>query len=187
MSQVKKVSVSLVRRPVVDEAPALIKRFSQVLQQHRLVAGVGIGGIVCLVVGMAALLLYWGERQREGLRELQAGVLSLQSGDASKAASELEIAEQQLTADGDGYLVQLVHFKLGQVAEQQGDFARARQHYEKSSALDGPVKADALLAMAHVLAVMKDESASVLYYKKFLEQYQDFPLAEVVRQKVGDK
>ena len=187
MSQVKKVSVSLVRRPVVDEAPALIKRFSQVLQQHRLVAGVGIGGVVCLVMGMAALLLYRGERQREGLRELQAGVLSLQSGDAGKAASELEIAEQQLTADGDGYLVQLVHFKLGQVAEQQGDFARARQHYEKSSALDGPVKADALLAMAYVLAVMKDESASVLYYKKFLEQYQDSPLAEVVRQKVGDK
>ena len=187
MSQVKKVSVSLVRRPVVDEAPALIKRFSQVLQQHRLVAGVGIGGVVCLVVGMAALLLYRGERQREGLRELQAGVLSLQSGDASKAASELEIAEQQLTADGDGYLVQLVHLKLGQVAEQQGDFARARQHYEKSSALDGPVKADALLAMAHVLAVMKDESASVSYYKKFLEHYQDSPLAEVVRQKVGEK
>ncbi len=186
MSQVKKVSVSLVRHRV-DESSSLIQRFAQILQQHRLVAGVGIGGVLCLVVGMVVLSLYWGERHRQGLRELQAGVLSLQSGDAGRAAAELEIAEQQLTADGDDYLIQLAHFKLGQVAEQQGDFTRARQYYEKSSALDGPVKADALLAMAHVLAVMKEESASVLYYKKFLEQYQDSPLAEVVRQKVGDK
>jgi len=188
-SQVKKVSVSLVRRPI-DEAPWLIQRFSQVLQliqQHRLAAGIGIGGVLCLVVGMVVLWLYWGERHREGLRELQAGVLSLQSGDAGKAVAELEIAEQELTANGDDYLIQLVHFKLGQVAEQQGDLARARQYYEKSSALDGPLKADALLAMAHVLTVMKDESASISYYKKFLEQYQDSPLAEMVRQKVGDK
>ncbi len=188
-SQVKKVSVSLVRRPI-DEAPWLIQRFSQVfqlLQQHRLAAGIGIGGVLCLVVGMVVLWLYWGERHREGLRELQAGVLSLQSGDAGKAAAELGIAEQELTANGDDYLIQLVHFKLGQVAEQQGDFARARQYYEKSSALDGPLKADALLAMAHILTVMKDESASIAYYKKFLEQYQDSPLAEMVRQKVGDK
>ena len=186
MAQVKKISVSLGRRPV-NEEPSLLKRVSEVLQQHRLLAGIGIGGVVCLVLGMAALSAYWGERHRQGLRELQAGVLSLQSGDAGKAAAELEIAEQRLTADGDGYLVQLAHFKLGQVAERQGDFARARQYYEKSSALDGPVKADALLATAHVLALMKDESASVSYYKKFLEQYQDSPVAEVVRQKVGDK
>lgn len=188
-SHVKKVSVSLVRRPA-DEAPSLIQRFSQVLQllqQHRLAAGVGIGGVLCLVVGMVALWLYWGERHREGLRELQVGVLSLQSGDAGKAAAELAIAEQELTANGDGYLIQLVHFKLGQVAEQQGDLARSRQYYEQSSALDGPLKADALLAMAHVLAVMKEESASISYYKKFLEQYQDSPLAEMVREKVGDK
>jgi len=53
--------------------------------------------------------------------------------------------------------------------------------------MDGPAKSEALLSAARVLGLLKDDGAAESYYKKFLEQYQDSPVAEVVRQRVGDQ
>ena len=61
---------------------------------------------------------------------------------------------------------------------------RARQYYETSADIEGPVKSEALLSTARVLALQKDDEAAGVYYKKFLEQYQDSPVVEIVRQKV---
>jgi tetratricopeptide (TPR) repeat protein len=157
------------------------------LQQHRLLAGAGILGVVCLVLVGGVILSYWEERQTRGVRELQAGLLALQSGDSGGAASQLALAEQHLPIESDEYLIQLARLNLGYVAEQQGDLARARQYYEASAAMDGPTKSEALLSTAHILVLLKDEGAAVSYYKKFLEQYQDSPMAEIVRQRVGDR
>ena len=184
--QVRKVSAASLRRPA-EKAPPVGQQFMLVLQRHRLSAGAGILGLVGLVLVGVGVSSYWKERQTRGLRELQAGISALQSGDRGGAASQLALAEQQLPAESQGYLLQLARLNLGYVAEQQGDLTRARQYYEASAAMDGPAKAEALLSAARVLGLLKDDGAAVSYYKKFLEQYQDSPMAEVVQQKVGDK
>lgn len=183
MAQVRKASASPSHRSV-DETLSLAQHLVLALQQHRLLAGIGIGGVVCIVLSVAVLSAYWGERQRRGLRELQAGILAFQTGDVDRATSQLELAEQHLKTNGAGYLAQLARLNLGYLAEQQGDLVRARQYYEASADIDGPVKSEALLSTARVLALQKDDGAASVYYKKFLEQYQDSSVAEIVRQKV---
>jgi len=171
----------------VAETLSLTQQLVLALQRHRFVAGIGIAGVVCIVLAIAVASAYWGERQRRGLMELQGGILALQTGDTDRATSQLELAEQHLKANGAGYLAQLARLNLGYVAEQQGDLARARQYYETSADLEGPVKPEALLSTARVLALQKDDGAAEVYYKKFLAQYRDSPVAEIVRQKVRDR
>jgi len=184
--QLRKVSTSSLRRPI-DKVPSVGQQLMLSLQQHRLLAGAGVLGVVCIVLVGVMVSSYWGERQRKGLRELQAGILAFQGGDVDRAASQLALAKQHLQTDSEGYLIQLTQLHLGYVAEQQGDLPRARQYYQASAAMEGPAKAEALLSTARVLALMKDDVAAVSYYKKFLEQYQDSPMAEIVRQRVGDR
>ena len=184
--QVRKVSAISPRRPV-EKAPSAGQQFMLALQRHRFSAGAGILGLICLVLVGAVISSYWKERRTRGLRELQAGILALQSGDRGGAASQLTLAEQHLQTESEGYLLQLARLNLGYVAEQQGDLTRARQYYEASAAMDGPAKSEALLSAARVLGLLKDDGAAESYYKKFLEQYQDSPVAEVVRQRVGDQ
>ena len=184
--QLRKLSTSSLRRPI-DKVPSVGQQLMLSLQQHRLLAGAGVLGVVCIVLVGVMVSSYWGERQRKGLRELQAGILAFQGGDVDRAASQLALAKQHLQTDSEGYLIQLTQLNLGYVAEQQGDLPRARQYYEASAAMEGPAKAEALLSTARVLALMKDDVAAVSYYKKFLEQYQDSPMAEIVRQRVGDR
>jgi uncharacterized protein HemY len=184
--QVRKISVSLRRRPV-EKASSLGQQFKLALPQHRLLAGAVIVGLVCVVLVGVGVSAYWGERQRKGLRELEEGVLALQTGDFNQAGSQLALAEQHLQTENNSYLIQLTKLNLGYVAEQQGDLSRARHYYEASAEMDGPAKSEALLAAAHVLTLMKDDTAAVAAYKKFLEQSPESPVIEIVRQKVGDK
>ena len=184
--QVRKVTASALRHSV-EKAPSLGQQFTQTLQQHRLLAGIVSAGLVCALLVGVGVSSYWGERQRQGLRELGDGVGALQAGDLSRAASQLALAEQHLQTENNGYLIQLTRLNLGYVAEQQGDLSRARQYYEASADMDGPAKAEALLAAAQVLTLMKDDAAAVVTYKKFLEQAPDSPMVEIVRQRVGDK
>jgi Tfp pilus assembly protein PilF len=184
--QIRKVSASSFRRPI-EKVPSLGQQFMLTLQQHRLLAGGGILGLICIVVVGVVIVAYWGERQRRGVQELRLGISALQTGELDKAAVQLASAEQHLQKESDDYLIQLVQLNLGYVAEQQGDLSRARHYYETSADMDGPVKSEAILSTAHVLTLMKEDAAAVSSYKQFLEQYQDSPLAEIVRQKVGDK
>jgi len=184
--QVRKISVSARRRPV-EKVPSLGQQFKLALQQYRWLVGAGIVGLLCVVLVVVGVSVYRGERQRKGLRELGEGVLALQTGDFNRAGSELALAEQHLQTEHNNYLIQLTRLNLGYVAEQQGDLSRARQYYEASTEIDGPAKSEALLAVAHVLMLMKDDTAAVAVYKKFLERSPESPMVEVVRQKVGDK
>lgn len=182
--QVRKVSASALRRPMA-QVPSVGQQCMLALQQHRLLAGVGMLGLVCIVLVGVVVSSSWGERQRRGVRELQAGILALQNGERERAVSQLALAEQHLQTESEGYLLQLARLNLGYVAEQQGELARARHYYEASAAMEGPAKSEALLSTARVLALMKEDGAAVSYYKKFLEQYQDSPMAEIVRQRAG--
>jgi len=175
------------RRRLVEEEPSLGQQFKLMLLQHRLLAGAVIIGLVCVVLVGVGVSAYRGERQKKGLRELEAGILALQSGDFNRAGSELTLAEQHLQTENNSYLIQLTQLNLGYVAEQQGDLSRARQLYEASANMDGPSKSEALLATAHVLTLQKDDTAVVVAYKKFLEQFPESPEAAVIREKVGDK
>jgi tetratricopeptide (TPR) repeat protein len=89
------------------------------------------------------------------------------------------------TVEGGDYLKQLALIDLGQKAERLGDFPRAHQLYADAADLDGPMKGEALLAMARAFEGMKDSSSAQASYTKFLDQYPDSPLTEVIRQKVG--
>jgi Tfp pilus assembly protein PilF len=127
---------------------------------------------------------FWGMQQKKGLRELQAGLHSAQQEDTASAVSQLEFAERAFAEGGEDYLAQLARISLGQIAEHKGDWVAARQHYEKGAEIDGPAQAEALLAAARISALMKDDGASSLYYKKFLEQYPDSLMGELIRQKM---
>lgn len=110
-------------------------------------------------------------------------------GEAYAAEKKPEMAksvyEKMLAnSEGEPYLTQLALFKLGRAAEQQGDLTQARQWYEKASTINGPVKSDSLFSTAQVLEAANDASSARLYYEKLLSQYPDFPLGEIVRQKV---
>lgn len=105
-----------------------------------------------------------------------------QQEEAARHAYEQVIANPD--AEG-GYLSQLAFFELGHAAEQRGDLAQARQQYEHAAAREGPLQAEALLAAARVLETAADRKAAAVYYERFLAQYGSAPLAEMVRQKLG--
>ena len=112
----------------------------------------------------------------------KAHLMSQEQSDAAQQAYEQVLASS--SGEG-GYLAQLAILELGHTAERRGDLAQARRFYEQAAALEGPLKAEALLAAARVLDTPADYSTAAAYYEKFLEGYPNSPLAEVVRQKVG--
>jgi len=161
-------------------------RLQQMFAQRPILQGIGIGVSICALFGAVMLVSSWRGRQVKGIEELQEGMRLLQNGDATLAASKLELAEQYLEGGEESYLTQLALFKLGNIEEKKGNLPEARRQYEASVDMDGPLKAESLLAVARVLALAKDDSLAVSYYRKFLEQYPDFPMSEIVRQKMGE-
>ena len=108
-------------------------------------------------------------------------------GGQEQSAAAKQVYEQVLALPtGEGsYFSQLALLELGHDAERRGDLAEARRSYERAAALEGPLQAEALLAVARVLDTAAEHTTAVSYYDKFLEAYPNSPLAEVVRQKVG--
>ena len=73
--------------------------------------------------------------------------MSPEQSDAAQHAYEQVLA----SSSGEGsYLAQLAILELGHNAERRGDVAQARGFYEQAAALEGPLKAEALLAAARV-------------------------------------
>jgi len=68
------------------EREILRKSFSQVVQENAAVIAGGIIGLILLSLG----IFYWSYQKRLGLDELRLGIRTLQSGDASKAATQLQ-------------------------------------------------------------------------------------------------
>jgi tetratricopeptide (TPR) repeat protein len=148
---------------------------------------IGLGGGIGLL-GVGVLALFLGKTvQKRGVRELQGGIRALQDGDLTTAFTQLEFADHHLTEREEPYLAQMVRLELGYVAEQKGDLASARRHYEEGAELEGPLQPEALLAAARVLALLKEDEASLGYYKKFLDQYPNSPMGQIVREKVEGK
>ena len=97
---------------------------------------------------------------------------------AAKAAYE-RVATSR---DTGSYLKQIALLRLGQGAEEAGEFAAAAQWYGEASRLDGPGKSEALLAMGEALE-RQGEAAVPQAYFDLLEQFPDSPLADIVRTK----
>ena len=83
------------------------------------------------------------------------------------------------------YLTQLALLRLGQGAEEAKAFDDAQNWYEKAAAMDGPLKGEALLALGETVERLgRDPEAAQLSYKRLLEEYPDYPMTEVVKEKV---
>lgn len=184
MPRVKAKILPSVIHPTVTVMPSLGERLQRWRQEPQMLVSFGVGALVCVLVGIGIVVFFWGPHQKKGLEELQTGIQAMQKGETASAASQLSLAERALAEGGEYFLAQLARLSLGQVAEQKGDWVTARQHYEKGAELDGPARAEALLAAARVSALVKDDEAVTLYYKKFLEQYPDSPMGELLRQKI---
>lgn len=130
----------------------------------------------------ASRALPTGEAQQLSFLYLGEAYLLEKKPEMTKQAYEKIFSE---SVEGEPYIAQLALFKLGRDAEQRGDLSQARQWYAKSSAIEGPMKPDSLLATARVFEAMNDHSSALLHYEKLLSQHPDSPLGEIVRQKMG--
>jgi len=185
--QVKEKVFPAAGRRQTAVGPSVGAHLLRLLQQRRSLTGLGVGGILGLALGTFLLVFLGGPQQKRGVRELQTGIHALKTGDAAFALSQLELAERHLTENRETHLAQLARIGLGQLAEQKGDLAAARQQYESSAELEGPATIEALLAAARVAALMGEEDISSSYYQRLLEQYPDSPLGEIIRQKLEER
>jgi tetratricopeptide (TPR) repeat protein len=170
---------------LAEPVVSLRERLWRMFPQSPILRGIGIGISICVFIGVVVIVFFKG-RQAKGIAELQEGVRLLRDDDIALAALQIEAAKRHLAGGEEAYLIQLALLKLGNIEEKKGDFLEARQHYEASANIEGPLKAESLLAVARVLSLTKDDSSTV-YYRRLLTQYPDFFMSEVVRQKLGEE
>ena len=82
-----------------------------------------------------------------------------------------------------GYITQVALLRLGQGAEQAGNFDTATEWYRRASLIDRPGKVEALLALGEVAERNQDAETSATSYADLLEQYPESPLAELIKAK----
>ncbi|MEW6058523.1 MAG: hypothetical protein AB1540_18155, partial [Bdellovibrionota bacterium] len=107
--------------------------------------GIGVGLIMCVL----GVIIYLRSQPVKGIKELQEGIRLLDDGsDSTKAVTQLQSAGRSLAGSTELYLLQLALFKLGTIEEKKQNFLQARQQYEASAEIDGPFRAESLLAVA---------------------------------------
>ncbi len=82
-----------------------------------------------------------------------------------------------------GYITQVALLRLGQVAEQAGNFDSAMQWYSEAALIDRPGKGEALLALGEIAERNQDAATSAASYEDLLEHYPESPLAELIKAK----
>jgi tetratricopeptide (TPR) repeat protein len=88
-------------------------------------------------------------------------------------------------AETTNYIKQFALMELAQNAEKDQEFSQAQQFYKEAAAIEGPAQGLALLAEARILEQVNDRDMAQLVYSRFLEEYTDSPLIEIVQQKEG--
>lgn len=104
--------------------------------------------------------------------------------DASKAYEGALAAIR--TNNSESYLRQLLLIKVAQGAENTGADADARQKYETAAGLDGPLKAEALVAAARLAEKLNDSGGAKVYYEQLVREFPTHPLLEVFQGKIGN-
>src|SRR5262249_49121183 len=97
----------------------------QVIQEHTAVVTGGLVGIILLSLGF----FYWSYQKRVGLDELHAGIRALQSGDATKAITQLRHIDRAHLGSTER---SLGLFYLGEAYAMLGDTAKAVNAYEEA-------------------------------------------------------
>ena len=127
----------------------------------------------------------------EILRGESRGLALLHLGEAyekNNQAAEAKAAYERAAASNDvtPYLKQVAYLRLGQGAEQAKELDAAAQWYREASALEGPGKGEALLALGETFELKGGEgNEAVEIYADLLEQQPDAPLADLVKAKTG--
>jgi tetratricopeptide (TPR) repeat protein len=104
-----------------------------------------------------------------------------------KQEEEKQIYREIATrAETTNYVKQFALMGLAQAAEKDQEFSQAQQLYKEAAAIEGPAQGLALLAEARILEQMDDKNTAQLLYSKFLEEYTDSPLIEIIQQKLNN-
>ncbi|MCE2486683.1 MAG: tetratricopeptide repeat protein [Desulfurellaceae bacterium] len=106
-----------------------------------------------------------------------------QEGDRAVAAYHAVVADAR---HGDHYLVQLAWLKLGALAEDAGDTELAISQYTRAAESDGPIQAQAFLALAKVFETAGDHQQAQTYYRKFVDTADNSSLKELVEYKLDE-
>jgi Tfp pilus assembly protein PilF len=104
--------------------------------------------------------------------------------DAAKAYERALAAIR--TGKSEGYLEQLLLVKVAQGEESAGADADARQKYATAAGLDGPLKAEALVAAARLAEKLNDSGGAKAYYEQLVREFPTHPLLEVFQGKIGN-
>lgn len=105
--------------------------------------------------------------------------------DAKKAYEEA-LACAKNGGEKARYLQQIILLKLGQDAVQRGNQGEARQWYDQAVAIEEwPFRSEALAQAGQALEKANDRTAAISYYEKLTEKEGRYPLAEVLKERVG--
>jgi Tfp pilus assembly protein PilF len=104
--------------------------------------------------------------------------------DASKAYEGALAAIR--TSNSESYLRQLLLIKVAQGAENTGADADVRQKYETAAGLDGPLKAEALVAAARLAEKLNDSGGAKVHYEQLVREFPTHPLLEIFQGKIGN-
>jgi Tfp pilus assembly protein PilF len=80
----------------------------------------------------------------------------------------------------------LLLIKVAQGEENTGADADARQKYEAAAGLDGPLKAEALVAAARLAEKLSDSGGAKVHYEQLVREFPTHPLLEVFQGKIGN-
>jgi len=105
--------------------------------------------------------------------------------DEARKAYEDALTVARTSGEKGKYIAQLILMKLGQDAEQRGDYTQARQWYDQASGIEGwPMQVEALAQAARTLEKANDRAGAMTYYEKLTTKEDErYPLIEVFREK----
>ena len=104
--------------------------------------------------------------------------------DAKKAYEEA-FAYAKRSGEKARYLQQMMLVKLGHDAVQRGEQGQARQWYDQAAAIeDAPFQSEALAQAGRALE-KTDQTAAIAYFEKLIAKNERYPLAEVLKERVG--
>lgn len=110
-------------------------------------------------------------------------------GKKDEAVKSYESALAAMRGDKTGaYFAQLLFVRFAQAIENAGSddsAVQARKKYEQAAELDGPFKAEALVAAGRLAEKLNDGAAAKTHYEKLVAASASHPLAEVFQGKLG--
>lgn len=126
----------------------------------------------------------WNETKAGGLAGLLAAHAELRRGNYDSALVLIERLWEP-AHDFPPYIRQQILLSWGAALEGKGELEAAAEKYGRSAGLSGPYSGPAILAQARVREKAGATEQARELYRKYLEDFPDFPDQELVQAKLG--